>query len=212
MHDLFHDDEFWIAGVKIAHNRGAEGTSESQTQPQLPSNQTVSKSAARPRQGPGFAISYVLMTTTLQAPPPPVREQSPQHQQTQAKLAQLEQLLKQGRTHLQDLRSQLEHAKREREELRGKLDSAQAERDDVEEKRDQMAYLLNELRADRDRIADQLKSTQSDRMSLEEKLGDTEGDVEQLRAGADRALALAREIIDLYEQPIPAITPSTTDN
>ena len=71
------------------------------------------------------------------------------------------------------------------------------------EKHDQIAYLLNELRADRDRIADQLKSTESDRVVARGKLGDAAGDIEQLRAGADRALALAREIIDLYEQPLP---------
>ena len=77
-----------------------------------------------------------------------------------------------------------------------------------------MAYLLNELRADRDRIADQLKSTESDRTSLEERLGDAAGDVEQLRAGADRALALAREIVEIYEQPIlPSLhRPPTTND
>jgi septal ring factor EnvC (AmiA/AmiB activator) len=166
-------------------------------------------SSARPGRVPVLLNRMALMTT-LQAPPPPhTREQSPQLLQTQAKLTQLEQLLKQGRTHLQDLRSQLEQTRRERDELRGKVDHAQAERDEIEEKRDQITYLLSELRADRDRVADQLKSTESERMSLEEKLGDAAGDIEQLRAGADRALVLAREIIDLYEQPLASDVPPT---
>ena len=61
-----------------------------------------------------------------------------------------------------------------------------------------MSVLMGELRADRDRIADELRATESRRVALEEKLGAAAGDVEQLRADADRALVLAREIIDIY--------------
>ena len=61
-----------------------------------------------------------------------------------------------------------------------------------------MAFLLNEARADRDRMADELKATESQRTSLAEKLEDATGGLEQLRAATDRALSLAREIVDVY--------------
>ncbi len=154
---------------------------------------------------------------TLDEPQPPTRQESPQLQQARAKLAQLELLLKQGRTILQDLRTQVDDVKKERDELRGQYDELRAqfdgavgERDDISGKRDAMSSLVIELRADRDRIADELQSTELRRASLEEKLGATAGDVEQLRADAEHALALAREIIGIYE-PIHPSASSTTD-
>jgi predicted nuclease with TOPRIM domain len=62
-----------------------------------------------------------------------------------------------------------------------------------------VSLLLSELRADRDRVADELKSVESRRAALEEQLGTAAGDVEQLRADAERARTLAREIVDIYK-------------
>ena len=134
--------------------------------------------------------------TAVQAPPQQTRQDNPQLQEAHAKLAQLEQLLKQGRTHLQSLRAQVDDARRERDELRGKLDLAESEREDIGEKHDQIAFLLTELRADRDRIAGELRATESQRLSLEETLGFATGGLEQLRSAVERALVLAREIVD----------------
>ena len=66
----------------------------------------------------------------------------------------------------------------------------------MSEKHDQVAYLLTELRADRDRVADELKATESHRVALEGQLESATGGMEQLRAAADRALVLAREIAE----------------
>lgn len=178
----------------------------------------------------------------------PVKTESPELQQARAKLAQLELLLKQGKTILQELRAQANTVTKERDELRGRLDAlgvkleaavaqrsgfvaateeavaameaaiaerdaivaekdaAIAERDtavaeikDLTGKRNEMSLLLSELRADRDRIADEMKSAEARRAALEEQLGATAGDVEQLRADADRARTLAREIVDMYK-------------
>jgi septal ring factor EnvC (AmiA/AmiB activator) len=144
-----------------------------------------------------------MTPTTLQAPPQPREDQS-QLQQAHAKLAQLEQLLKQGRTHLQSLRAQVDEAKRERDQLRGRLEQSEAERDEISEKHDHVAFLLTELRADRDRVADELKATASHRVALEGQLESASGGLEQLRAAADRALTLAREIV---EMPSPDAAP-----
>jgi chromosome segregation ATPase len=130
----------------------------------------------------------------LEAQHQSARGENAQLQQARAKLAQLELLLKQGRAILQDLRTQLENTKTQ-------LEDTKKERDEVCGQRDEMSRLLSELRADRDRIAGELKSAESRRASLEEQLGAAAGDVEQLRAGADRALALAREIVDVYKPP-----------
>ncbi len=178
----------------------------------------------------------------------PVKTESPELHQARAKLAQLELLLKQGKTILQELRAQANAVTKERDELRGHLDalrvkfeaavaqksgfvaateeavaameaaiaerdSAMAERDaavtnldaavaeitNLTGKRNEVSLLLSELRADRDRIADEMKSAESRRAALEEQLGATAGDVEQLRADADRARTLAREIVDMYK-------------
>ena len=126
----------------------------------------------------------------------PTRQETTQLQQAQAKLAQLEQLLKQGRTHLQSLRTQVDDAKKERDELRAKLEHAEAEREDLVEKHDQMAFLLNELRADRDRVADELQATESQRTSLAEQARRGHRRPRAASRGSDRALSLAREIVD----------------
>ncbi len=73
---------------------------------------------------------------------PTARADSPELQQARAKLAQLEMLLKQGKTILQDLRAQANAAMKERDDLSGQLDvlrlkleSAVAERSaDIAEK------------------------------------------------------------------------------
>jgi hypothetical protein len=148
------------------------------------------------------SVGAMTPTTTLQAPPTRTREDNPQLLQAHAKLAQLEQLLKQGRTHLQGLRTQADEAKKERDELRRRLEHAEAEREDIGEKHDQLAFLLSELRSDRDRVADELKSTELHRASIESQLEAATGGLEQLREAADRALSLAREIVDGYA-PVP---------
>ena len=69
---------------------------------------------------------------------------------------------------------------------------------------DQVAYLLTELRVDRDRVAEELKATESHRVALEGQLESATGGLEQLRAAADRALALAREIAEADSQDTTA--------
>ena len=151
--------------------------------------------------------------------PQPTRPESPQLQQARAKLAQLELLLKQGRTMLQDLRTQVDAVKKERDDLRCQCDALREQLETAVEERDQstgkcgeLSLMLGDLRVERDRIADELRSTEFRRASLEEKLAVAAGDVEQLRADADRALTLAREIVDVYTPAFSSAASSTTDD
>ena len=99
------------------------------------------------------------------------------NRQAHARIAQLETLLKQGRTLLQGLRTQLDDVKRERDGLR--------------EERDRLA-----LEAPVDRIAPRVTRRETWRGGK---------DVEQLRADAEHAVALAREIISRYDGPASLI-------
>jgi chromosome segregation ATPase len=94
-----------------------------------------------------------------------------------------------------------EAAATERDAAITHLEDAVTQIRDINGQRDEMSLLLSELRADRDRIADELKSAESRRAALEEQLGSAAGDVEQLRADAERARTLAREIVEIYEAP-----------
>jgi chromosome segregation ATPase len=96
-----------------------------------------------------------------------------------SRLSQLEQLLKQGRVYLQDLRTRLEETTKERDELR---------------------IQLSEAIAARDRLDDRLREAEERRASLEKALASAIDDIEQLRADADRAAALAREIFEIHQR------------
>ena len=115
-------------------------------------------------------------------PQPLGRQENPELEQARAKISQLEMLLKQGRSLLQDLRTQVVDARKERDELR---------------------VVVADVRADRDRLSFELRSTEMRRAALEEKLGAATRDVERLRADAEHARALARELISIYEDPHP---------
>jgi chromosome segregation ATPase len=185
-------------------------------------------------------MSTIVAITDSTTPPPVTSSAQP------SKLSQLEQLLKQGRVHLQDLRSRLEQATKERDQLAAELkardasheqlwadqaelqradaerharelaglraelseaivarDAAYARRDELELKLKDAAALraeLDETIAARDRLEDQLREADEQRVSLEKTLATALNEVEQLRADADRAAALAREIFEIHQK------------
>jgi uncharacterized coiled-coil DUF342 family protein len=117
-------------------------------------------------------MSTIVAIADSPTPPPAINAQP-------SRLSQLEQLLKQGRVYLQDLRARLEEATKERDELR---------------------VQVGELIAARDHLESQLRQADEQRASLEKALAAAIDDVEQLRADADRASALAREIFEIHHK------------
>jgi chromosome segregation ATPase len=142
-----------------------------------------------------------------------------------AKVSQLEQLLKQGKVFLQDLRAKLAAVTKERDQLveslkerdasheklwaeQAELQRADNERHgrELEELRTQLKALegirseLDEAVATRARLADELRDAGTQKTSLEKALATAEDDVEQLRADAERAAALAREIFEIHQK------------
>jgi hypothetical protein len=185
-------------------------------------------------------MSTILAIADSTTPPPAATGAQP------SKLSQLEQLLKQGRVHLQDLRARLEQATKERDQLIALLkerdaaheklwaEQAELQRADAERHARELANLraelsealvardaaitrrdeldsqlkdaaairaeLDETIAARDRLEDQLREADEQRVSLEKAHAVAVHDVEQLRADADRAAALAREIFEIHHK------------
>jgi len=108
---------------------------------------------------------------------------SEQLQQAQAMQRQLEQLLKQGRTHLMELRRQAE--------------SAVAERDRLSEERDRVTLELSELRGAYEQLSDEHASQASAlRAAHQQALEEQRIQIQQMQADHDREAQELRGLLD----------------
>ena len=160
-----------------------------------------------------------IATITEPAPTPSPTDPQP------AKVSQLEQLLRQGKIFLQDLRGKLAAVTQERDQLLESLkereasheklwaEQAQLQRADnerhereLEDVRMQLKAVeglrseLDEVLTTRTRLTDELREAGTQKTSLEKALATAVDDVEQLRADAERAAALAREIFEIHQK------------
>jgi chromosome segregation ATPase len=132
-----------------------------------------------------------------------------------SKLSQLEQLLKQGRVHLQDLRARIERATKERDELATRLEErdasheklwaeqAEMQRADSERHERELLELraeLSEASAARDLACARRDELEEKQASLERSLAAVTEEADQLKADADRAAELAREIFETFSK------------
>lgn len=128
-----------------------------------------------------------------------------------SKLAQLEQLLKQGKVLLQDLRTRLEETTKERDQLAATLkdrdasqeklwaeqaDLQRAESERHERELTELRTQLDEAVARRKTLAEKLSESEAHRSTLEKALATAIDEFEQLRSDADRAAAIARELFE----------------
>ena len=132
-----------------------------------------------------------------------------------SKLSQLEQLLKQGRVHLQELRARVERATKERDELAARLEErdtsheklwaeqAEMQRADSERHERELLELraeLSEASAARDLACARRDELEEKQASLEQSLAAVTEEAGQLKADADRAAELAREIFETFSK------------
>ena len=154
-------------------------------------------------------------------------------QSTLASQHDLEQLLKQGRTHLQDLRNRLQQTIGERDRLQAELvESAKAHQQAVEQMERQMDDLRAELKganAERNRVASQLAEQEasharfaeersderatfkrlldeasSNQREMMEELDGQRQQLDTLREAAMRAQNFAREIMRAHDSAAPS--------
>lgn len=157
-------------------------------------------------------------------------------QSTLASQHDLEQLLKQGRTHLQDLRNRLQQTIGERDRLQSELvESAKAHQHAVEQTERQMDDLRAELKgalAERNRVALQLAEQEashtrfaeersderatfkrlldeasSNQREMMEELDGQRQQLDTLREAAMRAQNFAREIMRAHDSAAPSPKP-----
>jgi chromosome segregation ATPase len=158
----------------------------------------------------------------------------------QASLAsqqQLEHLLKQGRTHLQDMRLRLEQVSAERDrlqtelsdhavarqrevaELQAQIDDIRKQLHNVSTERDGLATQLEEREAAHERSEEEragehatferlLAEAKSSQTQMLQEIGEHRQQVDSLRGAANRAQSFAREIIRAHEGAPP---PDSTD-
>jgi predicted nucleic acid-binding Zn-ribbon protein len=120
---------------------------------------------------------------------------------------ELEQLLKQGRTHLQDLRARLQHAEEERERFRTELvESRTAHQRDVEQLQRQLdeqtaahAQFAEERANERGTFTRLLNEAESKERDMIQERDGLRQQIEALRDAGLRAQSLAREIIQAHE-------------
>jgi len=120
---------------------------------------------------------------------------------------ELEQLLKQGRTHLQDLRARLQHAEEERERFRAELvESRTAHQRDVEK----LQWQLDEQTAAHTQFAEEranergtftrlLNEAESKEREMIQERDALLQQIDAMRDAGMRAQSLAREIIQAHE-------------
>jgi chromosome segregation ATPase len=142
---------------------------------------------------------------------------------------QLEQLLRQGRTHLQEMRSRLEQSTADRGRLEAEFNDAKSARQrEVGDLQAQLGNVREELQqaaAERDRLARQLAEQEaahkryvddrtdervkferllaeatSNQRQMAEELGEHRQQIDTLREAAMRAQSLAREIMRAHEK------------
>ena len=140
---------------------------------------------------------------------------------------QLEQLLKQGRMHLQDLRVRLQQMTGERDRFAMALDEAKTARQrDVEQLQAQLAdakqdiedreaahrRFAEERTAERQTLERLLAEATANQRDLVQELDEQRQQVQTLREAAIRAQSLAREIMRAHESlPINIEASSSTD-
>lgn len=120
---------------------------------------------------------------------------------------ELEQLLKQGRAHLQDLRARLQHAEEERERFRAELvESRTAHERDIEQLQRQLdetaaahAQFAEERVDERSTFTRLLNEAESKEREMIQERDALRQQIEALRNAGMRAQSLAREIIQLHE-------------
>jgi chromosome segregation ATPase len=116
---------------------------------------------------------------------------------------QLEQLLKQGRAHLEELRGRLQQVTAERDDLRIELQKATAERtrlaSQLAEQQASHQQVLEERSDERNTFERLLLESTSNQREMAAELDEQRQQIETLRAAAIRAQALAREIMRAHE-------------
>jgi len=153
-----------------------------------------------------------------------------------ASQGELEQLLKQGRAHLQDLRNRVQQASAERDKLQGELADAkrshQTEIDQLNREMDDLRQELQSAAAERDRVTVQLNEQEaahqrfaeeraderstfkrlldeatSNQREMMQELDEQRQQVDTLREAAMRAQSFAREIMRAHEAATAPPTP-----
>ena len=145
-------------------------------------------------------MSTTLDVTEPAAAPPATAQPS--------KLSQLEELLKQGRVHLQDLRAKLDRVTKERDELAATLKDRDASQEtlwaeQVELQRadgERHERELLELRAEIGEASAARDGAIARLDDLERQLAAATTEADQLKADADRAAELAREIFETFSK------------
>lgn len=120
---------------------------------------------------------------------------------------ELEQLLKQGRAHLQDLRARLQRAEEERDRFRGELvESRTAHQRDVEQLQRQLdeqgaahTQFAEERANERSTFTRLLNEAESKEREMIQERDAMRQQIEALRDAGMRAQSLAREIIQAHE-------------
>lgn len=139
-------------------------------------------------------------------------------QGTLAAQHELEQLLKQGRAHLQDLRARLQHTEEERERFRAELgESRRTYQHDVEQLQSQIdqqaaahAQASQERADERDTFTRLLNEAATKEREMMEERDALRRHIEALRDAGLRAQKLAREIMRAHEGADPE-TPVATE-
>lgn len=146
----------------------------------------------------------------------------------------LEELLKQGKTHLHDLRSRLEQTVEERDRLQAELvESAKAHQgavEQIEREMDDLREALQGVTAERNRVAAQLAEQEashasfaeertderntfkrlldeasSNQREMMEELSEQREQLDTMREAAMRAQNFAREIMRVHDSAVPAL-------
>ena len=155
-------------------------------------------------------MSTIVGITDSTTPPPVTSSAQP------SKLSQLEQLLKQGRVHLQDLRARLDQATKERDQLVAELkdrdasheqlwaEQAELQRADAERHARELAGLRAELSeaivardaaiTKRDELESQMKDAASARTELDETIAARDGLEHQLREADEQRVSLEKAL------------------
>jgi chromosome segregation ATPase len=128
-------------------------------------------------------------------------------QSTLAAQQELEQLLKQGRAHLQDLRARLQGAETDRDRLQAELtESRKAHQHDVEQLQRQLdeqsaahAQFANERAEERSTFTRLLNEAASKQREMMEEREEQRRHIDALREIGMRAQSLAREIVRAHE-------------
>lgn len=130
-------------------------------------------------------------------------------QTTLAAQQELEQLLKQGRAHLQDLRARLQRAETDRDRFHAQLtESRRAHQADVERLQRQLdeqtaahAQFADERAEERSTFTRLLNEAASKQRELVEEREEQRRHIDALRGIGARAQSLAREIVRAHEDP-----------